>query len=78
MSDPTYLAITIADNGIGMSEEVRKRIFDPFFTTKPVGKGTGMGLPISYQIIVNQHNGQLYCTSAPGQGTEFVIKIPVV
>ncbi|WP_256091027.1 PAS domain S-box protein [Nostoc sp. KVJ20] len=69
--------ISIADNGPGMTEEVRKRLFDPFFTTKPVGKGTGMGLSISYQIVVNKHGGQIQCISAPGQGSEFVIMIPL-
>ena len=69
--------ISIADNGPGMTEKVRKRLFDPFFTTKPVGKGTGMGLSISYQIVVNKHGGQIQCISAPGQGAEFVIMIPL-
>ena len=68
--------ITIADNGIGMSEVVRSRLFDPFFTTKPVGKGTGLGLAISYQIITEKHNGQLYCDSTPAKGTRFCIEIP--
>jgi two-component system, NtrC family, sensor kinase len=69
--------IHIADNGPGMSEEVKSRLFDPFFTTKPVGKGTGLGLSISAQIVVEKHRGKLYCDSAPGKGTEFVIEIPV-
>lgn len=72
-----HLIISIADNGQGMTEEVRKRLFDPFFTTKPVGKGTGMGLSISYQIIVKKHCGQIQCISAPGEGAEFVIVIPL-
>ncbi|MGB3492383.1 MAG: HAMP domain-containing sensor histidine kinase, partial [Elainellaceae cyanobacterium] len=49
----------------------------PFFTTKPVGKGTGLGLAISYQIIVERHLGQIECNSTPGQGTEFIIRIPL-
>jgi signal transduction histidine kinase len=53
------------------------RIFDPFFTTKPIGKGTGLGLSISYQIIVDRHQGELICTSEPGEGTTFLIRIPV-
>ncbi|MCL1473744.1 PAS domain S-box protein [Argonema antarcticum] len=68
--------VRIADNGPGMTEEVRQRIFDPFFTTKPVGSGTGLGMSISYQII-DKHKGQLACISAPGQGAEFVIQIPI-
>ncbi len=69
--------IRITDNGPGMKEEVRQKLFDPFFTTKPVGKGTGMGLSISYKIIVEKHQGQLQCISAPGKGAEFIIAIPV-
>ncbi|MEB3342493.1 ATP-binding protein, partial [Okeania sp.] len=68
--------IRIADNGIGMTEEVQKRIFDPFYTTKPVGKGTGLGLAISYQIVLEHHKGNLECISAPGAGSEFIISIP--
>ena len=60
-----------------MNEQVRSKLFDPFFTTKPVGKGTGIGLSISYQIIVEKHGGQLSFISAPEQGAFFVIKIPV-
>ncbi|MEW5859454.1 MAG: ATP-binding protein [Cyanobacteriota bacterium] len=70
-------SIRIIDNGPGMSEEIRTKIFDPFFTTKPTGKGTGLGLSISYQIIVERHGGVLKCNSAPEQGTEFVIEIPI-
>jgi PAS domain S-box-containing protein len=69
--------IAIADNGRGMPDSVRDRIFNPFFTTKDVGKGTGMGLSISYQVVTEKHGGTLTCHSTPGQGTEFVIRIPV-
>ncbi|MEP0753911.1 ATP-binding protein [Trichocoleus sp. Lan] len=69
--------IRIIDNGSGISTEVQSRLFDPFFTTKNVGKGTGLGLAISYQIVTEKHGGQLECTSAPGQGAEFAIKIPI-
>ncbi|MEG5058820.1 ATP-binding protein [Microcoleus sp. A2-C5] len=69
--------IRIYDNGPGMTEDVRKRLFDPFFTTKPVGQGTGLGLSISYEIVVNQHGGELKCLSEPGKGTEFAIEIPL-
>ncbi|WP_244329249.1 ATP-binding protein [Tolypothrix sp. PCC 7910] len=71
------IIIAIADNGAGMTEAVRSRIFDPFFTTKPVGKGTGLGLFISYQIITQRHGGKLYCNSGVGEGSEFVIEIPL-
>jgi len=69
--------ITIADNGSGMSETVRSRIFNPFFTTKPIGKGTGLGLSISYQIVTEKHNGIMGCDSTVGEGTKFVIEIPI-
>jgi two-component system, NtrC family, sensor kinase len=69
--------VRIIDNGLGMPEEIRSQIFDPFFTTKPVGKGTGLGLSISYQIVVEKHGGKLQCISAPNQGTEFRIEIPI-
>ncbi len=71
------VVILIADNGCGMSEEVRDRIFDPFFTTKPVGRGTGLGLAISHDIVVEKHRGQISCISAPGQGTELILQIPI-
>lgn len=71
------VAICIADNGLGIPKEVQQRIFDPFFTTKPVGKGTGMGMSISYQIITEKHQGSIWCDSVPGQGTKFWIEIPI-
>jgi two-component system, NtrC family, sensor kinase len=74
---PQYIVIRIADNGPGIPEEVKKHIFDPFFTTKPVGVGTGLGLSISHSIVVEKHSGQLACISTPGQGTEFIIELPV-
>ena len=61
-----------------MTEEVREQIFNPFFTTKPVGQGTGLGLAVSYQIVVDKHHGELSCTSTLGEGSEFVIEIPIV
>jgi len=76
-SNQSKVLIRIADNGPGMTEAVKKHIFDPFFTTKPVGKGTGLGLAISYQIVVDKHNGAMRCVSEPGQGTEFLIEIPI-
>ncbi|MEH2115757.1 sensor histidine kinase [Nostoc sp.] len=75
--DTNKVIIRIADNGCGMTEAVKQKIFDPFFTTKPVGSGTGLGMSISYQII-NKHGGQLKCISAPLQGTEFIIEIPIL
>ncbi|MCC5635342.1 hybrid sensor histidine kinase/response regulator [Nostoc sp. CHAB 5844] len=75
--DLQSVQIAIADNGPGIPEHIQQRIFDPFFTTKPVGKGTGMGMSISYQIITEKHNGKLECFSTPGKGTKFVIQIPI-
>ncbi|HEY9821770.1 MAG TPA: ATP-binding protein [Candidatus Sericytochromatia bacterium] len=72
-----WAVVKIIDNGPGMTEDIKTRIFDPFFTTKPVGKGTGLGLSISHQIVVEKHGGRLRCISAPAQGTEFVIEIPI-
>ncbi|WP_373695800.1 sensor histidine kinase [Brunnivagina elsteri] len=72
-----WIAIHIADNGLGIPEAVRSRLFDPFFTTKPVGKGTGLGLSISYQIITEKHHGRLLCHSQVGMGAEFIVEIPI-
>lgn len=70
------VSISVKDNGIGMSPEVQAQIFNPFFTTKPVGQGTGMGLPTSYQIVTKNHQGDLSFTSVLGEGTEFIIQLP--
>jgi PAS domain S-box-containing protein len=75
--DTNHIRIQISDNGPGITAAQQGRLFDPFFTTKPIGKGTGLGLSISYQIIVEKHGGSLECISAPGQGTTFVIEIPI-
>ncbi len=75
--DQKSVLIKIADNGVGMSEEVRQKIFDQFFTTKSVGKGTGLGLAIARQIIVEKHGGTLEVKSSPGKGAEFMITIPI-
>ncbi|ODG96433.1 PAS domain-containing sensor histidine kinase [Nostoc sp. KVJ20] len=71
------VVVRIADNGTGMTQEVKKKLFDPFFTTKPVGQGTGLGLSISYQIVVQKHSGILRCESELGKGSEFWIEIPL-
>ncbi|OKH39638.1 hypothetical protein NIES2119_05030 [[Phormidium ambiguum] IAM M-71] len=74
---PKWIRIMISDNGNGIPETVQSRIFDPFFTSKPIGKGTGMGMSISYQIITEKHGGKLYFNTIAGQGTKFIIEIPV-
>ncbi|BDA75638.1 integral membrane sensor signal transduction histidine kinase [Calothrix sp. PCC 7716] len=75
--DKQWIQVAIIDNGTGIPKNVQKNIFNPFFTTKPVGKGTGMGLSISYKIITEKHHGKLECFSEEGTGTEFVILIPI-
>ena len=76
VQDCDRVCICISDNGLGIPPAVQAHLFDPFFTTKPVGKGTGMGLSISYQIVTDRHEGNLRCTSEPGKGAAFVIEIP--
>jgi signal transduction histidine kinase len=71
------ITVCIADNGPGISAEVQTRLFEPFFTTKPVGKGTGIGLSISQQIVTETHQGALWCVSELGQGAEFWLKLPI-
>ncbi|MGD1855278.1 MAG: ATP-binding protein [Leptolyngbyaceae cyanobacterium] len=71
------IQIRIVDNGPGIAAKIRTKLFDPFFTTKDVGKGTGLGLSISYQIITERHSGTLHCRSEMGQGTAFIIEIPI-
>ncbi len=73
---PNSVQVRIRDNGPGIPPEVKHKIFDPFFTTKPVGQGTGLGLSICYQIV-EKHQGQIEVVSQPGEGTEFIITLPV-
>lgn len=70
------ISISITDNGNGICPNIQKKLFNLFFTTKPVGKGIGMGLPLSFKIITEKHNGTLECISKPGAGATFIIKIP--
>lgn len=74
--DPDRIAICIADNGPGIPGAIQTRIFDPFFTTKPTGKGTGLGMSLSYQIITENHGGTIRCVSSSTTGTGFIIEIP--
>jgi len=69
--------IGVADNGPGIPEAVQSKLFDPFFTTKPVVTGTGIGLAISYQIVVEKHGGQMKCVSTLGKSTELIVEIPL-
>ncbi|MGW5669014.1 sensor histidine kinase [Micromonospora sp. NPDC003776] len=70
------LIVEVRDTGSGIPPEVRPRIFEPFFTSKPVGEGTGLGLDISYRIVVNKHHGDIRVQSEPGD-TRFVVLLPV-
>lgn len=75
--DGGLLRIEVQDNGVGMSDAVRKRVFEPFFTTKDVGEGTGLGLAVSYFIIVTKHGGSFDVQSQPGNGARFIMRIPL-
>jgi PAS domain S-box-containing protein len=74
--DGEFAEIIISDTGIGIPEDKIHRIWEPFYTTKDVGKGTGQGLAIAHDIIVNKHKGEIHVESKPGEGTEFVIRLP--
>lgn len=75
--DENFVYITIKDNGTGIGEDIKSKMFDPFFTTKDVGEGTGLGLSIVYQTI-QKHRGNIKVNSAIGEGTEFVLAIPIL
>ncbi|MEG4146156.1 response regulator [Microcoleus sp. Pol12B5] len=77
VTESNRVLIHFTDNGPGMTEEISQHLFEPFFTTKPIGKGTGIGLSISHQIVVDKHGGKLNCISAPNQGAIFIIDIPI-
>ncbi len=77
-SDGEYIAVEIRDNGMGIPEHIREQIFTPFFTTKPAGEGTGLGLSLSYDIVVKQHNGTITVESELGSHTVFVVTLPRV
>lgn len=76
--DNGMAVMEIEDNGPGMEDSIKRRVFEPFYTTKPTGEGTGLGLSVSYFIITQNHNGQMFVESGPGQGTRFVIKLPLI
>ncbi|OQX11844.1 MAG: hypothetical protein BWK76_18585 [Desulfobulbaceae bacterium A2] len=74
--DDKSVTLELSDTGCGIPQEIQKKIFDPFFTTKEVGKGTGQGLTIAHDVIVNKHGGTIHLASEPGQGTTFCISLP--
>lgn len=75
--DAEFVYCAVEDNGTGIKPENLQNIFNPFFTTKPVGQGTGMGLSISYDIIVNRHKGDIWVESTDGAGAKFTFKLPI-
>lgn len=76
MSDE-FMKMEIEDNGVGMTEDVRKNIFTPFFTTKEVGKGTGLGMSIAYDIVTKLHKGTINIESEKGSGSSFIMTLPI-
>jgi signal transduction histidine kinase len=72
-----FAEIRVSDTGAGIPEAIRSKVFDPFFTTKAVGKGTGQGLAIAHSVIVQKHQGTIRFESETGQGTTFVIQLPL-
>jgi PAS domain S-box-containing protein len=76
-ADSDWAVVEISDTGSGMPAHIQQRIFDPFFTTKEVGKGTGQGLAIAHNVIVDKHGGTIKVSSAPGAGTTFTIRLPI-
>jgi len=72
-----YVTLEIMDNGAGIPEDIQKKIFEPFFTTKDVGKGTGQGLAICHDVVVNKHGGEINLKSQLNVGTTFTIKLPI-
>lgn len=77
MREAKNIVITVRDNGSGISHKVIDKIFQPFFTTKPTGEGTGLGLSLSYDIVTKGHGGNFTVQSREGEGSEFVIELPV-
>lgn len=75
--DENYFITKLTDNGPGMDKNTQRHVFEPFFTTKDVGHGTGLGLSVSYFIISEHHNGKMEVESVPGEGTSFIIKLPL-
>jgi len=75
--DNNWIEIRVSDTGPGIPDEIRNQIFDPFFTTKMVGKGTGQGLAIAHDVVVNKHGGIIDFITEPGKGTTFIIRLPL-
>ena len=74
----SLVEIQISDNGVGINEKIKNNIFDPFFSTKEVGRGTGQGLSISHDIVVNKHSGEIVFETVEGSGTTFFVRLPIL
>jgi signal transduction histidine kinase len=74
--DKDWLLVEIGDTGPGIPPDIRKRVFEPFFTTKGVGEGTGLGLDVSWRVVVTRHHGDLTVESEPGN-TRFQVRLPL-
>ena len=72
-----FVELRLSDSGVGIPADARDRIFEPFFTTKPVGKGTGQGLAIVHNVVIDKHSGQLHVESKENKGTTFVVCLPI-
>ena len=75
--DGKWVEIRISDTGSGIPEKIRERVFDPFFTTKEVGRGTGQGLAIARNVVVDKHGGTITFESKQNTGTTFIIRLPI-
>jgi signal transduction histidine kinase len=76
-SENQHVTIEVKDNGTGIPEAIKDKIMQPFFTTKPTGEGTGLGLSLSYDMVVKGHGGNINVKSVEGQGSEFIVTLPV-
>ena len=73
-----FVEIRVTDNGVGIPEQNREHVFSPFFTTKGVGKGTGQGLALAYNVVVKKHGGAIWFESKVGEGTTFFVRLPMI
>jgi len=76
VKDRLQITIKVKDNGIGIPDAIKDKIMQPFFTTKPTGEGTGLGLSLSYDVVVKGHGGSIQVNSVEGEGSEFVVHLP--
>jgi len=77
-ADSSHVTVKVKDNGNGIPDSIKDKIMQPFFTTKPTGEGTGLGLSLSYDIVVKGHGGNIQVDSKEGEGSEFIVKLPIL